>query len=152
VTQEAAALASQQPVTQEAAALASQQPVTQGVAIAPVTPQPTFIDPDTMGLPDPALIDKAFDTIVNKALRSGTKGASGEDKSLDPNQKSGEEPLPYTHPILIYQRYVTAREAWYISLPRGSVKTNQLYRKAQGLPIRYSKADFNYVKIRAFKP
>ncbi|KAJ6436940.1 hypothetical protein O9K51_10476 [Purpureocillium lavendulum] len=37
----------------------------------------------------------------------------------------------------IYQRYVSAREDWYKAQPRGSLKTNQQYRKAMGLPQRY---------------
>lgn len=114
--------------------------------IAPVVPQPTFIDPDTMELPDQALVDEAFDAIVSEELHRSIKGAYSEYKSLDRSQRpeEGVEPLPHSHPIPIYQRYIAAREAWYLSLPRGSVKTNQLYRKAQGLPMRYSKADFTW--------
>jgi hypothetical protein len=53
--------------------------------------------------------------------------------------------LRYNDPQAIYQRYVTAREAWYKAQPRGSsIKTNQQYRKAMGLPLRYSKASYQW--------
>ncbi|KAJ3453719.1 hypothetical protein MRS44_017966 [Fusarium solani] len=47
-------------------------------------------------------------------------------------------------PRAIYQRYKESREAWYAALPRGAPKTNQLYRRAMGLPTRYSKADYDW--------
>ena len=42
-------------------------------------------------------------------------------------------------PQAIYQRYVTARAAWYAGQPRGNIKTNQEYRRAVGLPLRYDR-------------
>ena len=39
-------------------------------------------------------------------------------------------------PQAIYARHVAARSAWYTAQPPGSIKTNQMYRKAQGLPLR----------------
>ncbi|KAJ3454449.1 hypothetical protein MRS44_018343 [Fusarium solani] len=47
-------------------------------------------------------------------------------------------------PRVIFQRYKEARAAWYAKQPREAYKTNQLYRKAMGLPMRYSKADYNW--------
>ncbi|KAJ6436880.1 reverse transcriptase [Purpureocillium lavendulum] len=44
----------------------------------------------------------------------------------------------------IYQRYVSAREDWYKAQPRGSLKTNQQYRKAMGLPQRYKKSSYEW--------
>ncbi|KAF6514274.1 hypothetical protein HZS61_006530 [Fusarium oxysporum f. sp. conglutinans] len=44
-------------------------------------------------------------------------------------------------PRAIYQRYKEAREAWYATVPRGGLRTNQQYRKAMGLPARYSKIE-----------
>ena len=44
-------------------------------------------------------------------------------------------------PQAIYERYIEARETWYSAQPRGSIKTNQQYRRATGLPQRYNKAD-----------
>lgn len=47
--------------------------------------------------------------------------------------------LPHHAPESIYKRYIAARLAWYSKQPRGSVKTNQAYRSANGLPLRYRK-------------
>ncbi|KID83172.1 hypothetical protein MGU_09535 [Metarhizium guizhouense ARSEF 977] len=47
--------------------------------------------------------------------------------------------LPHYAPESIYRRYILARQAWYDSQPRGSLKTNQAYRRAMGLPLRYQK-------------
>lgn len=47
-------------------------------------------------------------------------------------------------PRAIFQRYKEAREAWYATLPRGALRTNQQYRKAIGLPQRYSQTDYNW--------
>ncbi|KAH7461514.1 hypothetical protein FOMA001_g19037 [Fusarium oxysporum f. sp. matthiolae] len=47
-------------------------------------------------------------------------------------------------PRAIFQRYKEAREAWYATLPQGGLKTNQQYRRAMGLPQRYSKAEYNW--------
>lgn len=54
--------------------------------------------------------------------------------------------LRYDDPRAIYQRYVAKREAWYRAQPRGSVKTNQQYRKAMGLPQRYGSTDFDWCR------
>ncbi|EJP65070.1 transposase-like protein [Beauveria bassiana ARSEF 2860] len=55
--------------------------------------------------------------------------------------KSTAPKLRYNDPQAIYQRYVESRQAWYDAQPRGSVKTNQQYRKAMGLPQRYNRAE-----------
>ncbi len=49
--------------------------------------------------------------------------------------------LRYNDPRAIYQRYIEAREAWYNAQSRGSIKTNQQYRRAMHLPQRYNKAE-----------
>ena len=54
------------------------------------------------------------------------------------------EKLRYDDPRAIYERYVKARETWYKTQPRGSIKTNQAYRKAMGLPQRYDKQSFKW--------
>lgn len=51
-------------------------------------------------------------------------------------------PLRHDHPLSIYQRYLHNRELWYMAQPRGSLKTNQEYRRVNGLPARYSKAQY----------
>lgn len=68
------------------------------------------------------------------------------DLSTSPVADAG--PVPdddaFYYPRSIYQRYVQARAAWYRSLPPYSEKTNQLYRKAHRLPIRYRKVDLDW--------
>ena len=50
----------------------------------------------------------------------------------------------YDSPEAIYQRYIAARTTWYAAQPRGSIKTNQQYRKAMGLPSRYDKKSYEW--------
>ncbi|KAI7760067.1 hypothetical protein LZL87_014318 [Fusarium oxysporum] len=52
--------------------------------------------------------------------------------------------LRYDDPRAIYQRYAEARNAWYKAQPRGSIRTNQQYRKAMGLPQRYDKVSYKW--------
>jgi hypothetical protein len=52
--------------------------------------------------------------------------------------------LRYDSPQAIYQRYIAAKEAWFKAQPRGSIRTNQPYRKAIGLPQRYDKASYKW--------
>lgn len=53
---------------------------------------------------------------------------------MPPSVPASGPDIRYNDPHAIYDRYVTARMAWYNKLPRGSLKTNQEYRKAIGLP------------------
>lgn len=50
----------------------------------------------------------------------------------------------YDAPEAIYARYITSRQAWYDAQPTGSIKTNQQYRKAMGLPQRYDKQSYEW--------
>ncbi|KJZ69936.1 hypothetical protein HIM_10674 [Hirsutella minnesotensis 3608] len=50
----------------------------------------------------------------------------------------------YDSPETIHRRYVAARGAWYAAQPAGSVKTNQQYRSAMGLPQRYDKQSYEW--------
>jgi len=52
--------------------------------------------------------------------------------------------LAYHDPQAIYQRYIKDRDAWYQSQPRGSILTNQQYRRAKGLPLRYDRASYDW--------
>lgn len=62
-----------------------------------------------------------------------------------PSTQAGAGPsLRYDDPRAIYQRYVVARDTWYKAQLSGSVKTNQEYRKAMGLPLRYDKASYQW--------
>lgn len=54
-----------------------------------------------------------------------------------------EEPR-YDSPGAIYARYVAARNAWYAAQPASSIKTNQQYRRAMGLPQRYDKQSYEW--------
>lgn len=47
-------------------------------------------------------------------------------------------------PRTIYRNYVEARAAWYETLPRGSIKTNQEYRRSLGLPLRYDRRCYEW--------
>ncbi|KJK74194.1 hypothetical protein H634G_10567 [Metarhizium anisopliae BRIP 53293] len=58
-----------------------------------------------------------------------------------PEQSTIQTPR-YDSPAAIYARYIAAREAWYAAQPKGSIKTNQMYRKASGLPLRYDKQSY----------
>lgn len=53
-----------------------------------------------------------------------------------------QSPPRYDSPEAIYGRYVASRNAWYAAQPSGSMKTNQQYRKAMGLPQRYDKQSY----------
>lgn len=55
-----------------------------------------------------------------------------------------EPELRYDDPRAVYHRYVAARTEWYDKLPRGSLKTNQQYRRAMGLPQRYNKTSYDW--------
>lgn len=54
------------------------------------------------------------------------------------------DPPRFDPPQAIYARYVAARTVWYAAQPLGSIKTNQLYRKAKGLPLRYDKQSYEW--------
>jgi hypothetical protein len=70
--------------------------------------------------------------------------ASLQPVSASLQQDSAALPPRYDSPEAIYQRYVAARSAWYAAQPRGSIKTNQQYRKANGLPLRYNKKSYDW--------
>lgn len=60
----------------------------------------------------------------------------------EPPEEALDATRSHDDPQAIYQRYITAREAWYKAQPRGSIKTNQQYRRVIGLPLRYSKTSY----------
>lgn len=47
-------------------------------------------------------------------------------------------------PRAIFQQYKEVREAWFAILPHRVYKTNQQYQKTMGLPLRYSKAEYDW--------
>lgn len=54
------------------------------------------------------------------------------------------EPSRHGDPSVIYRAYVEAREAWYKTLPRGSIKTNQEYRRSSDMPLRYDRRCYEW--------
>jgi hypothetical protein len=74
-------------------------------------------------------------------------GSSSEARNLalpTPLDVSASQSLKHDSPQAIYARYVVARAAWYAAQPVGSLKTNQLYRKAKGLPLRYDRQSYEW--------
>lgn len=52
--------------------------------------------------------------------------------------------LRFDSPEAIYSRYVADRTAWFTAQAKGSIKTNQEYRKAKGLPQRYDDESYEW--------
>ncbi|KAH7461505.1 hypothetical protein FOMA001_g18980 [Fusarium oxysporum f. sp. matthiolae] len=75
-------------------------------------------------------------------LPATTKGLAAIESSVE--AVAVTPVLRYDDPRAIYQRYTAAREDWYKAQPPGSTKTDQRYRKAMGLPLQYSKADYDW--------
>lgn len=75
-------------------------------------------------------------------------GPSGEEylnhEPSDSHNLPSQPLLRYDSPEAIYGRYVAARSAWYAAQPAGSIKTNQQYRRAMGLPLRYDKQSYEW--------
>lgn len=135
-------------VSQEESASASAAPP-EIISVSTPAPAPAAaLDHNPLTPPAPA---PAIGSIMQLVVPSDSNSAA-EAQPISPSAvllSSSAEPrlepeLPHYHPCAIYQRYVTAREAWYKTLPRGDLKTNQQYRKAMGLPQRYSKKDYDW--------
>ncbi|KAH7471854.1 hypothetical protein FOMA001_g12957 [Fusarium oxysporum f. sp. matthiolae] len=75
-------------------------------------------------------------------------GPSGEEylnhEPSDSRSLPSQPLLRHDSPEAIYGRYVAARSAWYAAQPAGSIKTNQQYRRAMGLPLRYDKQSYEW--------
>ncbi|KID80963.1 hypothetical protein MGU_11634 [Metarhizium guizhouense ARSEF 977] len=71
---------------------------------------------------------------------------SGSPVGEAPRLPNPQPPMPpkYDNPQAIYERYVAARSAWYATQAAGSIKTNQQYRRAMGLPLRYDKKSYEW--------
>ena len=62
-----------------------------------------------------------------------------------PSSQSAQQPsLRYDAPERIYQRYITARTAWCGKQSTKKDKTDKQYRKAIGLPLKYTKQDYRW--------
>jgi hypothetical protein len=107
-------------------------------------PDPTSssVSPRQLVSPPEAISDEELQAFSPSAVLLLSSLA---DVPPSPDAPPSQEPeIRYDHPRAIYQRYVAAREAWYKKLPRGSLKTNQQYRKAMGLPQRYNKTSYDW--------
>ena len=79
--------------------------------------------------------DPAADQAADQAAAAAAEAAA---------EAAPADLLRYNTPEAIYARYITARATWYAQLPRGGLKTNQEYRRAKELPLRYSKRDYDW--------
>ncbi|EXM17998.1 hypothetical protein FOTG_13850 [Fusarium oxysporum f. sp. vasinfectum 25433] len=64
--------------------------------------------------------------------------------SSPPSQAREPSPPQYDTPEAIYNRYKASREAWRATLPPRAKKDDKAYRKAKGLPAKYSKSSVKY--------
>ncbi|KAL0929521.1 mule transposase domain protein [Colletotrichum truncatum] len=98
---------------------------------------------DTQKLPSNALQD--VPKLVQPTIAIVVETSISPPRVLSSFAHSHSPSLPrYDSPQAIYGRYCTARSAWYAARPRGSVKTNQEYRRAMGLPLRYDKKCYEW--------
>ena len=63
---------------------------------------------------------------------------------MSQSAEAAAQKYPYDSPQAIYSRYVASRHAWYMAQPAGSIRTNQQYRRAMGLPLRYDKFSYDW--------
>lgn len=99
---------------------------------APQSEAESFQMPPSPGTPP--FLQESIMQVLTSPDAPATQSSSRESSPSAPS-------LSYQDPRAIYEKYVAARGDWYAAQPRGSVKTNQLYRKAMKLPQRYTKAD-----------
>lgn len=50
----------------------------------------------------------------------------------------------FHRPTSIYRRYRNKRRTWFKNQLAGSIKTNEMYRKAMGLPADYLARDYKW--------
>jgi hypothetical protein len=94
---------------------------------------------------DTSCIVVSIETAASSAVSSAKPSTQGGTSPVASSSTASVAPtLRYDDPQAIYRRYVAARDAWYKAQPRGSVKTNQQYRRALGLPLRYDKASYQW--------
>jgi hypothetical protein len=97
------------------------------------------------GRDDTSCIVVSIETAASSAVSSAKPSTQGGTSPVASSSTASVAPtLRYDDPQAIYRRYVAARDAWYKAQPRGSVKTNQQYRRALGLPLRYDKASYQW--------
>ncbi|RKK50684.1 hypothetical protein BFJ69_g18025, partial [Fusarium oxysporum] len=101
-----------------------------------------------LGKAAPAVLADQPETMTG-TLQDSPGGASqrpGSPVHEQPPSLGRPSPSPprYDSPQEIYERYVAARSAWYAVQPAGRIKTNQQYRRAMGLPLRYDKQSYEW--------
>ena len=85
--------------------------------------------------------------VLSELLTATPPGDLGQAPSAEVADQCGSSkhpPSQYDSPEAIYARYVASRNAWYATQPAGTIKTNQQYRKAKGLPQRYNKNSYEW--------
>ena len=107
--------------------------------------QTEIIDLETAPLAD-AVLDSSNDGSPRSVLNSPPVPCESRVEELEEMQPAEPVfPTPrYDSPQAVYRRYVPARDAWYAAQPKGSIKTNQQYRRAMRLPLRYDKQSYNW--------
>ena len=114
----------------------------------PIPPLHTTPEP----IPEMLPADVARDTSMSRqaALVEATVGLASEASQAVPeeivtsSEDTRQSPPRYDSPQAVYQRYTAARSAWYAAQPAGALKTNQQYRRAMGLPLRYGKQSYEW--------
>ena len=114
----------------------------------PVPPLHTTHEP----IPEMPPADVARDTSMSRhaAPVELTVGLASEasqavpEETVTSSEDARQSPLRYDSPQAVYQRYTTARSAWYAAQPAGALKTNQQYRRSMGLPLRYNKQSYEW--------
>ena len=120
-----------EPTSQETTAtMPSIQVMTEDTPPPPTPPPPT---PPPLTPPPPTPPPPTLPPLTSPPARTISLSSSPSSTSLN-----------YWDPRAIYQRYVKARDTWYRAQPRGSIKTNQQYRRAMRLPLRYNKTSYEW--------
>jgi hypothetical protein len=108
----------------------------------PGEPTPAASSFNPLALPEQAEAGDREQTCIVVSIDSTDSEAEAASSAGSSPVMEIEPALRYDDPRAIYRRYVAARDAWYKAQPRGSIRTNQQYRKSSGLPLRYDKASY----------
>ena len=90
------------------------------------------------------VIDLPRATAQATKLPPATAAAQVIDLPRATAQAAAAAALTWDHPEAVYQRYIDDRATWYKTQPQGNLHTNQLYRKAKGLPARHNQRDYSW--------
>ena len=123
--------------------------VTQTTSLSGPVPPPNTTP---QNVPEILQIEVAMDASVSRqaasievAVEPSTNANQAVPRETGTSSEAVSQPqLRYNSPQVIYQKYTAERSAWYASQPSGAIKTNQLYRRAMGLPLRYNKRSYEW--------